>query len=529
MSDEGDGDVSSEEGSERFVDGPVVVFTWRNDPGWPVEYVSPNVERLFGYAPAELYDGDPTYAELIHDDDLDRVAEEVETHSDGGAERFSHAPYRMVTESGDVRWVLDYTRIVREDGEVVRYTGYVVDITERKERLGYLTDLNATIRSLHRALIGADSEASIRRDVCRSLAALEGFAGVWIGTVDPASSSLAPGASAGVEREFLEALPRSLDTDSPSPAVRVAADSSPGSRHGCPDEAPETPWGTAMRAAGYRSALSVPVRHDGIRHGVLTVYGADPEGFDDRVRDVLIELGELVGYAIAAVERRDALHAEGGRELAVGVAVERDDPLRRLAAGVSATVDVRSVNGGSDSPLLYCLIDGVDPDRVLEVAGGVPGIGSIECLSDAETPLYEVSVVEPCTASAVSALGASLRSLRVSGDDCELVVSVRRGRDRRRLVERAGDLFGEAELRAERDITPSDATPWPALLADVLTDRQRSVLRAAYHAGYFDGNRKRTGAEVADSLGIAQPTFSAHVRAAVRNLLSAIWDAPGNE
>jgi len=527
MSDGRDGEASSSDRFGRFVDGPVVVFTWRNEPGWPVEYVSPNVERLFGYSPADLYDGDPTYAELIHDEDLDRVAEEVEASSDATTERFEHEPYRIVAKSGAVRWVLDYTHIVREDGDIVRYTGYVVDVTERKERLDYLIDLNATIRSLHGALIDADSEASIRRDVCRSLADLDGIAGVWIGT--PASSSLRPVASAGLGTEFLEALPRSLGGEPSSPAVRVAADRSSDGEYGRCEGAPEGPWRRAMRAAGYRSAFSVPIRHEGIRHGVLTVYSADADGFGDRIREVLTELGALVGYASTAVERRNALHAEGGRELVIGVAVERDDPLRALATGVSASVDVRSVNGGGgDSPLLYCLI-GADPDRVLEAADGVPGIGSIECLSNAETALYEVSVVEPCVASAVSALGVSLRSLRVSENDCELVVSTRRERDRRRLVERAGDLFGEAELRAEREISPSDATPWPTLLADVLTDRQRSVLRAAYHAGYFDGNRKRTGAEIADSLGIAQPTFSTHVRAAIRNLLSAVWDDPGDE
>ena len=527
MSDGRDGDASSSDRFGRFVDGPVVVFTWQNEPGWPVEYVSPNVERLFGYSPADLYGDNPTYAELIHDEDLDRVAEEVEANSDATTERFEHEPYRIVTRSGAVRWVLDYTHIVREDGDIVRYTGYVVDVTERKERLDYLIDLNATIRSLHGALIDADSEASIRRDVCRSLADLDGIAGVWIGT--PASSSLRPVASAGLGAEFLEALPRSLDGESSSPAVRVAADRSSDGEYGRCEGAPEGPWRRAMRAAGYRSAFSVPIRHEGIRHGVLTVYSADADGFGDRIREVLTELGALVGYASTAVERRNALHAEGGRKLVVGVAVERDDPLRALAAGVSASVDVRSVNGGGgDSPLLYCLI-GADPDRVLEAADGVPGIGSIECLSNAETALYEVSVVGPCAASAVSALGVSLRSLRVSENDCELVVSTRRERDRRRLVERAGDLFGEAELRAERDISPSDATPWPALLADMLTDRQRSVLRAAYHAGYFDGNRKRTGAEIADSLGIAQPTFSTHVRAAIRNLLSAVWDDPEDE
>ena len=530
MSDEGDGNVSSSDGHERFVDGPVVVFTWRNEPGWPVEYVSPNVERLFGYSPAELYDGDPTYAELIHDDDVDRVAEEGDTNSDATTERFDHDPYRIVTKSGAVRWVLDYTHIVREDGDVVRYTGYIVDVTERTERLEYLTDLNATIRSLHGALIDADSEASIRRDVCRSLAALDGVAGVWIGTVDPASLTLVPVTSADAGAETLETHPWSLDTDSPSPAVRVAADRSSDGEHGRPDEVSECPWRTAMRAAGYRSAFSVPIRHGRIRHGVLTVYSADADGFDDRIREVLTEFGELVGYAITAVERRDALHAEGGRELVLGVGAERDDPLRALAAGVSATVDLKSVTRrGNEGALLYGLIPGVAPDRVLETAAAIPGIRSIECLSETGIPLYEVLSERGGVASAVADLEASFQSLRVSGEDCELVVSIRRERDRRRLLEHARGLFGDAELRAERDAIPAEATPWPALLTGVLTDRQRSVLRAAYHAGYFDGTRKRTGAEIADSLGIAQPTFSTHVRAAIRNLLSAIWDDPGDE
>ena len=527
MNEGSDGDESTDRGLERFADGPVVVFTWRNEPGWPVEYVSPNVERLFGYSPAELYEGNPNYAELIHGDDLDRVTAEVEAESDATTERFRHEPYRVVTKSGAVRWVLDYTRIVRDGGEIVRYVGYLVDITDRRERIEYVTDLNATIRSLHRALIDADSEASIRRAVCRSLADLEGFDGVWIGAVDRESPTLRPAASAGVTDGFFEALPRSLDPDSPAPCVRVAADCAAGSEHGRPDSAPEGPWRRAMRTAGYGSAFAVPVGHDGIRYGVLTVYSADADRFDDQIRAILTELGELVGYAIAAAERRDALYAEGSREVVLGVRAEGDDPLVAVAEGASATVEVRSVNGrDGDPPLLYCLIDGTDPDRVLEAAAETPGIRSIECLSDAETPVYEIVAGSECVATTATALGARLRSVRVSGGGCELVVSVRRERDLRRLLERARELFGEAELRAERDATSSEAAPWPVFLTDALTDRQRSVLRAAYHAGYFDETRKRTGAEIADSLGIAQPTFSTHVRAAIRNLLSAIWDEP---
>ena len=523
-------DGSSDGELDRFADGPVVVFTWRNDPGWPVEHVSPNVERLFGYSPSELYDGDPRYAELVHDDDLDRVAQEVEANSDASIERFRHKPYRMVTKSGDVRWVLDYTCIVRDGDEAVRYTGYIVDITDLKERLAYATDLNATIRSLHRALIDADSEASIRRAVCQSLVDLERFDGVWIGTVDPEVSSLSPVASAGIEEGFLDTVPWSLAADSPSPAVQVATGRSSAGEYSRSNRASEGPWWSAMWAAGYRSAFSIPVRHDGIRYGVLTVYSAAADSFDERVRNILTELGELVGYAIAATERRDALHAEGGREFVLEVGADRDDPLRALAAGVSATVDIQSVSRrGEDPPLLYCLIADVASGRVTETAAEIPGIRSIERLSEDETPLYEVLAEQGCVASTVTAFGARLRSLRVSEDGCDLVVSVRRKRDRRRLVEQARSLFGGAELRAERDIAPSETMPWASLLTDALTDRQRSVLRAAYHAGYFDESRKRTGAEIADSLGIAQPTFSTHIRAAVRNLLSAIWNDRGDK
>ena len=116
--------------------------------------------------------------------------------------------------------------------------------------------------------------------------------------------------------------------------------------------------------------------------------------------------------------------------------------------------------------------------------------------------------------------------MSVSETACELVVSVRRGRDLRRFLGQARDLFGDATLKAERESAPSERMPWESLLAETLTDRQRDVLKAAYHAGYFDENRKRTGGEIAESLGIAQPTFSRHLRAAQRNLLETIWEHP---
>ncbi|MEF8777313.1 MAG: bacterio-opsin activator domain-containing protein, partial [Natronomonas sp.] len=286
-------------------------------------------------------------------------------------------------------------------------------------------------------------------------------------------------------------------------------------------------WQNAALSRGYRSVFAVPIRHRDLVHGSLTVYGTEPDTFDSRVREILLELGTLVGNAITAVERRNALHGAGTRDLALDISIAADDPLRLLARRLSNTVEVRSVNRRKgDALLLYCLVPGIDSETVIEVARGIPGISSIDRISNDEISIYEVLTSDACLAAAVTALGASLRSMRVAENSCELTVSVRRDRDRRRFVGQAQELFGNAELKAERRGTPPERMPWATLLAETLTDRQRDVLKAAYHAGYFDENRKRTGGEIADALGIAQPTFSKHLRAAQRNLFTEIWKRP---
>jgi PAS domain S-box-containing protein len=79
---------------DMFADGPVVVFRWDPDEeaGWPVEYVSRNVEDVFGYSPENLESGEVPYVDLLFDEELDRIAREVEENSDGSTERFSHDP-----------------------------------------------------------------------------------------------------------------------------------------------------------------------------------------------------------------------------------------------------------------------------------------------------------------------------------------------------------------------------------------------------------------------------------------------------
>jgi PAS domain S-box-containing protein len=111
---------------------PVVLFQWKADGTWPVEWVSANVSR-WGHAPEALMAGTPPYSNLIHPDDRARVNQEVRDFTASGAESFVQE-YRILATNGRVIWVDDRTTVVRSaDGIVERYKGILTDITERKQ------------------------------------------------------------------------------------------------------------------------------------------------------------------------------------------------------------------------------------------------------------------------------------------------------------------------------------------------------------------------------------------------------------
>ncbi len=115
-----------------FERGPVVVFKWRNEPAWPVEYVSGNVHEVLGHAADAFTSGAVSYGSLVLPEDLARVGAEVTTATESGAESFEHEPYRVRRRDGQVIWLYDFTHILRDaQGSATHYLGYVFDVTSR--------------------------------------------------------------------------------------------------------------------------------------------------------------------------------------------------------------------------------------------------------------------------------------------------------------------------------------------------------------------------------------------------------------
>jgi PAS domain S-box-containing protein len=110
---------------------PAVVFLWRNEDSWPVDFVTENVFQ-FGYTAEDFTSGEIFYGDIIHREDIDRVRAELDYQIKIGSETF-RSEHRICTKNGALRWVEERTFIQRnKTGRVTNFQGLVIDITERK-------------------------------------------------------------------------------------------------------------------------------------------------------------------------------------------------------------------------------------------------------------------------------------------------------------------------------------------------------------------------------------------------------------
>ena len=118
-----------------FDKGDSILFKWKNDETWSIEYVSDNVKKLFGYTKEEFLNKEVIYSSCIHKDDVKYVSEEVKNLIEHNHDFLKHDPYRIVTKSGEVKWIIDYTVTQNDESGAIKYfIGYLLDITEQKNR-----------------------------------------------------------------------------------------------------------------------------------------------------------------------------------------------------------------------------------------------------------------------------------------------------------------------------------------------------------------------------------------------------------
>ncbi|AFV23925.1 sensory transduction histidine kinase [Methanolobus psychrophilus R15] len=110
---------------------PVIVFKWRPEKDWPVEFVSSNVTQL-GYTVDDFTSNRIKYADIVHPEDSERTHLHFPRYYQHKSSDINWE-YRIFTKSGDIRWVDERTFVRRHNEGDITLQGIILDITERKK------------------------------------------------------------------------------------------------------------------------------------------------------------------------------------------------------------------------------------------------------------------------------------------------------------------------------------------------------------------------------------------------------------
>ncbi|PKH07774.1 bifunctional diguanylate cyclase/phosphodiesterase [Moritella sp. Urea-trap-13] len=107
-----------------------ICFTWRFTADWPVLSVTKNINQ-FGYTVAAFQSKQHVFSDIIHPDDKERVAAEMNIFLAANIESFQQH-YRIITHSGEIRDVCVYSGPLQPGDHTVWYS-IVHDITQQHQ------------------------------------------------------------------------------------------------------------------------------------------------------------------------------------------------------------------------------------------------------------------------------------------------------------------------------------------------------------------------------------------------------------
>jgi len=110
---------------------PGLVYRCRHDEDWSMEFASDGCHELTGYSSSDFVTGKRSFQELVHPDDLEGLAREIEAaiHEKRRFQRI----YRLINAAGETKWVWEQGQAIYEaDGGFTALEGFITDITRYK-------------------------------------------------------------------------------------------------------------------------------------------------------------------------------------------------------------------------------------------------------------------------------------------------------------------------------------------------------------------------------------------------------------
>jgi two-component system, sensor histidine kinase and response regulator len=269
---------------------------------------------MLGHTRADSPETRADWTELIHPDDrhlLHRAINDITAQQ--GYSRIIE--YRIRHNDGHWLWVEDRSCVVERnaDDSPSVTSGVVNDITERQFTRQQITRQNRALRMLSgvaQALIRYNDEKQMLAEVCTVAVEIGGYLMAWVGEAQQdKKKSLVPTAFSGLAERYLSDMEVTWD-DTPKgqgPTGRTIRSGVPSIIRNIDNDASYGPWRQAAQTHGFRSSISLPLRIDGRIVGVLNLYSATVDPFDDEEIALLCNLAGELGLGMSMQRSRQTL------------------------------------------------------------------------------------------------------------------------------------------------------------------------------------------------------------------------------
>ncbi|AGB36964.1 bacterio-opsin activator domain-containing protein [Natronococcus occultus] len=525
----------------------------RLDPDGYVDRWNRSAESTFGYRAGEIVG---THVSALYADEAVERGQPDQTLTraleDGGYE----GDCWLVREGGSRFRALELVTPLRDERhrlqgfallvcDVSRYQERLEEARSVREDLERVHNVAARHRALTDALLEATSHEEVETATCSVLADGRTYDAAWIDRTTHSDRHGGWRTASGLEAEQVDRLvPEGWNEPGAAAPGRRPDDDYGAIGSELEDPEAGTPESAGPRtvsvATGIEATIgdgdafagrvaAVPIWYGDTVYGRLAVATERAAAFDERERAWLGTIGRQVGYAIAAIRRRNLLLSDRVVELEF-VCRDEDSFFVETSRRLDCRVELDSLVPLSDSTQLYYVrLEGASPADVFERAETDPGIDDCRLIETYEDACRLEFVVEGSSPTlTLTEYGVTVREARFEEGTATIVAECAADADIRTIVAGLRSAFPDCELAGKRETERPVQTgrEFREGLEERLTDRQEAALRAAYSGGYYDWPRESTAEEIADAMGVSSPTLHSHLRKGQHELLRTFFDDP---
>ncbi|MEI8036749.1 MAG: PAS domain S-box protein [Verrucomicrobiota bacterium] len=220
---------------------------------------------------------------------------------------------------GATRWLrLESAPVAQPSGDIL-WHGVLIEITRRKvdqERIVRLSMLYAALSKCSQAVMHSTNAVELLQAVCRIVVEHGGMKLAWIGMVDAASGKVRSVVDYGPGRGYLSGLEVLVDASDPlgrGPTGTAIREGIPCWCHDFPNDPRTAHCHERGARYGWQCTAAIPLRSSGKITGALTLYSDIADVFDEEVRELMVEMGDTINFALdhfADEDQRKKVEAE---------------------------------------------------------------------------------------------------------------------------------------------------------------------------------------------------------------------------